>query len=142
MKTLRNRVRATALLWLVGGMMIGAAITQQLHAQQSNIQRVILLRADAPQPTVPMELVMGTAEIQAGTMAGRHTHPGVEIGYVLNGEAVMEVEGESPRSIRAGDAYFIPAAKAHDVRITSSSAAKVLAVYLVEKGKPLATASP
>ena len=140
MKISCNKSRATKVLWVVGGMMIGAAITQGLHAQQGNIQRVILLRADAPQ-SAPMELVMGTAEILAGTRAGKHSHPGVEMGYVLSGEAVMEVEGEAPRSVKAGDAYFIPAARAHDVRITSSSAAKVLAVYLVEKGKPLAAAA-
>jgi quercetin dioxygenase-like cupin family protein len=66
--------------------------------------------------------------------------PGVEMGYVLSGEAVMEVEGEAPRSVKAGDAFH-PGRQAHDVRITSSSAAKVLAVYLVEKGKPLAAAA-
>lgn len=140
MKVILTRSRGMALLWLGAGVMLGGIVVQGLHAQQSNIQRVILLRTDVSQPTVPMEVVMGTAEILAGTNAGKHTHPGMEIGYVLNGEAVMEVVGEAPRSVKAGDAYVIPAGKIHDARVTSSSPAKVLAFYLVEKGKPLAQA--
>lgn len=141
MKTILTRSRAMALLWLGAGIVLGAVAAPKLQAQQGNIQRVILLRTDAPPPTAPMEVVMGTAEIVAGSNAGKHSHPGLEVGYVLNGEAVMEVAGEAPRTIKAGDAYFVPATKIHDVRVTSSGPAKVLAFYLVEKGKPLAEAA-
>ena len=34
------------------------------------------------------------AEIQPSAAAGRHTHPGEEIGYVLNGPVVIEIDGK------------------------------------------------
>lgn len=127
-------------LWLSLGVLLGSISTQVLNAQQAGIQRAILFRTDVPPAMVPMEAVMGTAEIPAGTNAGRHAHPGMEIGYVLTGEAVMEVAGAEPRRLKAGDSYYIPAGQAHDARVVSEGATKVLAFYLVEKGKPLATA--
>ena len=38
-----------------------------------------------------------------------------------------------------GDSYLIPAGKIHDARNTGDAPVKVLATYVVEKGKPLAT---
>lgn len=119
------------------GIAMGAMGMRSLSAQQAGIQRVLLLRTDMAPSQLPMEAVLGTAEIPAGTAAGRHTHPGIEIGYVLSGEARMEIEGEAPRALKSGDSYMIAAGKAHDAKVTGSQAAKVVACYLVEKGKPL-----
>jgi quercetin dioxygenase-like cupin family protein len=130
-----------AMLWLVIGVMLGSVVTQALHAQQAGIQRVMLFRTDVASSAVPMEVVMGTAEIPAAGHAGRHSHAGMEVGYVLNGETVMEIAGAAPRVMKAGDVYFIPAGVVHDAKATSGAAAKVLAFYLVEKGKPLAVAA-
>lgn len=127
-----------AMFWLAIGLLLGVVVTQALHAQQSGIQRVILLRTDAVSSSTPMEVVLGTAEIPAAGNAGKHSHAGMEVGYVLSGEAVMEVAGEAPRTVKAGDTYFIPAGTVHDARATGAASAKVLAFYLVEKGKPLA----
>ena len=140
MKLNNNGGRAKALLWLAAGAVLGAAAMQALHAQQAGIQRVLLMRNDVPEATAPMELVLGTAEIPAGEHAGKHRHTGVEVGYVLSGTAVMEVEGQPPRTVRAGDTYFVAAGKAHDAIAEGNGSTKVLAFYLVEKGKPLATA--
>ena len=126
---------------LLIGTLLGAAGMQVLHAQQG-IQRVLLFRTDAPQAMVPMEVVLGTAEIPAGGTAGKHLHTGIEVGYVLNGETVMEIAGEAPRTMKAGDTYFIPAGVAHDAKAIGTGSAKVLAFYLIEKGKPVATPAP
>jgi quercetin dioxygenase-like cupin family protein len=126
--------------WVSGllmGAVLGAAGMQALHAQQG-IQRVMLFRTDAPPAAVPMEVVLGTAEIPAGSNAGKHLHHGIEVGYVLSGETVMELPGEAPRTMKAGDTYFIPAGVAHDARAIGNGSAKVLAFYLIEKGKPVA----
>lgn len=131
-----------ALLWLVAGVVLGSAVTQGLHAQQGGIQRTMLFRTDVPPAAAPMEVILGTAEIPSGSNAGKHLHAGMEVGYVLSGTAIMEVAGEAPRTVQAGDTYFIAAGKAHDAKATGNTAAKVLAFYLVEKGKPLATAAP
>lgn len=123
------------------GCVAGALGAHVLQAQQSGIQRVILQRADIAQSQAPLEAVMGTAEIQSGSTAGRHTHPGMEMGYVLAGEISFEIEGEVPRALKAGDSYVIATGKVHDAKAIGPTAAKVLAVYLIEKGKPLATAA-
>ena len=132
----------TAILWLTIGLVLGSIATQVLHAQQSGIRRVMLFRTDAATATVPMEIVLGTGEIPAAGNAGKHTHNGMEVGYVLNGEVTMEVAGATPKELKAGDVYFIPAGAVHDARASANGAAKVLAFYLVEKGKPLAVAAP
>jgi quercetin dioxygenase-like cupin family protein len=107
-------------------------------AQAPAIKRTLLQRADTGNN---MEVVLGLAEIAQGGSTGRHTHFGVETGYVISGTSVLEVEGEAPRTLRPGDSYLIPAGKVHNATAKEGEA-KVLATYVVEKGKPLATPAP
>ena len=72
---------------------------------------------------------------------GRHTHPGVETGYVLEGTFTLLVEGKPPVALKPGDSYQVPVNAVHDAK-SGESGAKVLAVYIVEKGKPLASPAP
>ncbi len=74
--------------------------------------------------------------------AGRHFHPGPETSYVIEGSASLEVEGEVPRIVKAGDSFAIPAGKVHDAKVVGDKPVKVLATYIIEKGKPLATPAP
>ncbi len=84
-------------------------------------------------------VMMGTAEIPPGGAAGRHTHPGIETGYILEGEVLMSVDGQPGQTLKAGDSYQIPAGVAHDVKNAGGSPAKALATYVVEADKPLAS---
>jgi len=102
------------------------------------IKRTPLQKADVPAGT--FEVITGTAEIAANTNIGRHSHPGIETGYVLEGELTLLVEGQPPLSLKPGDSYKVPERAIHDAR-SGDKPAKVLAVYVVEKGKPLATAA-
>ena len=104
-------------------------------AQAPAIKRMILQRTDV---TPDREAVLGLAEISAGGSTGRHTHPGIETGYVLEGTTVLAIDGEAPRTLKAGDSYSIPAGRVHDARAEGGTA-RVLATYVVEKGKPLAS---
>jgi quercetin dioxygenase-like cupin family protein len=104
-------------------------------AQAPGIKRTPLQKSDSG-PN--QETIMGIAEISAGSAAGRHTHFGIEMGYVLDGTSILEIEGEAPKNLKAGDSYVIPAGKIHDAK-AGPGGAKVLATYVVEKGKPLAT---
>jgi quercetin dioxygenase-like cupin family protein len=86
--------------------------------------------------------VLGIADVPAETISiGRHRHDGVEAGYAIEGEAVMSVDGQPALTVQAGDTYRIEAGLAHDVA-TGGVPTKVVAVYVVEKGKPLATPVP
>ena len=82
-------------------------------AQAPGIKRTILQRIDVGNN---MEVVLGIAEIAPGGSTGRHTHFGVETGYVLAGTASLEIEGEAPQLLNAGDSYVIPAGKVHDAK--------------------------
>ncbi len=116
-----------------------AAITLAAAGQAPGIKRALLQRIDVPDNR---ETILGVAEIPAGGAAGRHTHFGVEVGYVLAGSTSLEIEGEPPRLLNAGDSYVIPAGKIHDAKVVGNEPAKVVATYVVEKGKPLATPAP
>ncbi|WP_108645189.1 cupin domain-containing protein [Polynucleobacter rarus] len=71
--------------------------------------------------------------------AGRHTHPGEEIGYVMEGQLEIKIDGKPSQIIQAGQTFFIPNGLVHDGINTNSGSTKVLATYVVEKGKPVAT---
>ena len=109
-------------------------------AQAPGITRTILQRGDVPQEGA-RELVLGSAEIAGGGSTGRHSHHGPETGYVLEGMTMLEIEGEPGKILKAGDSYFIPAGKIHNARSLGGTA-RVLATYVVEKGKPLAVPAP
>jgi quercetin dioxygenase-like cupin family protein len=105
-------------------------------AQAPSIKRTILQRVDIGNN---MEMILGTAEIAPGGSTGRHTHFGVETGYILRGVGTLEIAGQPTRTLNVGDSYVIPAGTVHDAKATGQEASQVLAVYVVEKGKPLAT---
>jgi quercetin dioxygenase-like cupin family protein len=128
MKTI---TRLASLAGLVAILVAGATA-----AQAPGIKRSILQRIDLGNG---MEVVMGLAEIAPGGSVGRHTHFGIETGYALAGQSSLEVEGEAPRLLNPGDSFVIPSGKVHDAKTVGDAPAKVLAVWVVEKGKPLGT---
>ena len=81
-------------------------------------------------------------EFNPGAGTPKHTHPGEEVGYILEGTVVMELEGKPPVTLKAGDVFFIPAGQVHAAKNAGTTPAKVLSTYIVEKGKPLATPVP
>ena len=113
------------------------AVSIAAAAQQPAFKRTELQRADLAAPG--REVVQAIAEIPPGAAAGRHTHPGEEVGYVLEGSVVVEVDGKPASTLNAGQYFIIPAGTVHNATNKSKGGAKVLATYIVEKGKPLAT---
>ena len=81
---------------------------------------------------------IGVAVIQPGAPAERHSHAENEIGYVLEGESLLEIEGQPSRIIKAGDSFVIPAGKVHRAKPSGSVPLKVVVTYIVAKGQPLA----
>jgi quercetin dioxygenase-like cupin family protein len=111
-----------------------------LLAQASGLTRTLVGRADVSVPG--REAVVARVEVAPGAKAGRHTHPGDEISYVLEGEATLLIDGQAPRQVKAGESFVIPAGTIHDAHNNGSTAIKLVGVYVVEKGKPLATPAP
>lgn len=81
---------------------------------------------------------IGIAVIQPSAPAERHSHAENEIGYVLAGSSLLEVEGQPTRTIRAGDSFAIPAGRIHRAKPTGAVPFKVVVTYIVTKGQPLA----
>jgi quercetin dioxygenase-like cupin family protein len=108
-------------------------------AQQPSIKRTPLQTVDFP---AGYNVVSAIAEIPAGVCAGRHTHPGVESSYVMEGTAVIKVAGQPDLTVKAGDSFQVPAGVPHDGCTSAGAGVKILATYIIEKGKPLATPAP
>lgn len=106
-------------------------------AQAQGIKRTVLQKTDVPGSNY--ESVLGLAEVSAGLAIGLHTHPGTEQGTLLEGELILSVDGQPDKTLKPGDSWLIPANTAHDAK-AGSTGAKVIAVYVVEKGKPMASA--
>ncbi len=106
------------------------------QAQTGTIRRTVIQKAELSIPG--REAVVSRIELDAGVAAGRHSHPGEEIGYVLEGEGDLLIYGEDPRHLKAGDAYIIPAGAVHDAINTGKGPMRLVGVFVVEKGKPLA----
>jgi quercetin dioxygenase-like cupin family protein len=123
--------RSAAFLFVVAG---------ALFAQPSAIQRTVVTRKDVSVPG--REAVIARVEITPGGFAGRHTHPGDEISYILEGEGEVLMEGQPALKVKAGDGFVVPAGIKHDAHNTGASTLKLVGVYVVEKGKPLATPAP
>ena len=115
--------------------LIALALTA-VGAQQPAFKRTVLQQVPISVPG--REAVTAKAELPAGVSAGRHTHPGEEVGYVLEGTVSLEIEGVA-KTLKAGDAFLIPSGKPHNATNVGAGQATIIATYIVEKGKPLAT---
>jgi quercetin dioxygenase-like cupin family protein len=85
------------------------------------------------------EVVQSRVDIGPEAPVVKHTHPGEEIIYILEGSLEYQIEGQPPRTFNAGDALTVPAGAIHAVRNVGTGNAAELATYVVEKGKPLLT---
>lgn len=115
---------------------IGVALQMAL-AQQPGFNRFDLQRHDLSIPG--REMIQVRVEIDPGTASPRHTHPGEEVIYVLEGSLEYEVEGKPTATLKPGDVLFIPAGTIHAAKAIGSGKGVELATYIVEKGKPLLT---
>ena len=108
-----------------------------LNAQQPGFTRTVLQDQDLS--IKDRHAVVARVEFIPGGAAGRHTHPGEELGYVVSGTLQLLVDGQPPRTIKAGEVFFVPAGVVHDGKNVGKGKAVVLATYVVEKGKPVAS---
>jgi len=121
--------------WFAAGLLLGLAAAG--IAQAPALTRTIVTRADVSVPG--REAVVARVEIASGGVAGWHTHPGDEISYVTDGEVTLMVAGQPPRKVVAGEGFVIPAGVVHNAKNDGAGPTKLAGVYVVEKGKPLAT---
>jgi quercetin dioxygenase-like cupin family protein len=113
-----------------------AATAAEGQSATPGLKRTILQRTDGPAPGYETLLVV--AEIDPGAIVARHTHPGVEVTYVLEGEAELTVEGQAPLKLSPGKSAQVPTGVPHSAK-NGDKLTRLATTYVVEKGKPLAS---
>jgi quercetin dioxygenase-like cupin family protein len=126
------RIIAVALLIVASGLALYVALAQQTGTKRTDLQRHDL---SAP----GREVVQVRVDFDPGYVAPKHTHPGEEIVYVLEGTLEYQIEGKPPVTVKPGDVLFVPAGTIHAVKNVGSGNGAELATYVVEKVKPLIT---
>jgi len=130
---LTRRGFAACALCAVTGFLASDAGAQNASA---GLKRTIITRTDGPMDGY--ETVNVRVDLDAGALVPRHTHPGIESSYVVEGALELSVDGEGARTFNAGDGFQVPARRPHGGK--NGEGPTVLAVtYIVEKGKPLAS---
>ena len=129
---------ATATLGMA--ILAGAAGVGAQQAAAPSLKRTVLQQVDFSQPG--HEAVTAIAELPVGATSGRHSHPGEEIGYVMEGTLFLELDGKPAMTLEAGKTFSIPSGAIHNATNKTNGTVKILSTYLVEKGKPLATPAP
>jgi quercetin dioxygenase-like cupin family protein len=132
MSKMKN-LQIAAMAVLVAGAILAPFGTQA----QNGVTRTDLQRHDLSAPG--REAIQVRVDLAPGVAFGKHTHPGEEIIYVLEGTLEYQLEDKPPVTLKAGDVLFIPAGTVHSARNLGSVTGSELATYIVEKGKPLLT---
>jgi quercetin dioxygenase-like cupin family protein len=133
---LKRTAQAFAISALIAA---GTLATHATQAQLSQFKRTDLQRQDLSTPG--REAVQVRVDIAPGAAFPKHSHPGEEIIYVLEGTLEYQIEDQPPVTLKAGDVFFIPAGAAHSAKNPGNVTGSELATYIVEKGKPLLTRS-
>jgi quercetin dioxygenase-like cupin family protein len=107
---------------------------QPAPVQPSPIKRTILQRTDVPGTN--LEIIYAAVEIAAGFKAGRHYHPGVAMGQIVEGDLWLHLDGQPEQVLHAGESLTVPDRAIHNEGATDKPV-KLIAVYVVEKGKTL-----
>jgi len=101
------------------------------------VTRKILSQTDGPTPGYVTLIV--DIEIEPGVMIGRHTHPGIESAYMLEGGFDLPIEGQPTKTLKPGEGVVIPPNTPHAGGKNGDKKSHIVSTYIVEKGKPLAS---
>jgi len=102
-------------------------------------KRTVLQQTDVPGSN--MTVILVETDLEPNSIAARHTHPGVEISYVLAGEADFVIEGKGTMHVKAGGSFRLESGVKHSVKV-GPTLTKILAVYTIPKGAEMATPAP
>jgi quercetin dioxygenase-like cupin family protein len=130
---LTRRGFAACALCAVTGFLATDAEAQNAPA---GLKRTIITRTDGPMDGY--ETVDVRVDLDAGTLVPRHTHPGIESSYVVEGQLELSVDGQGTRTFNAGDGFQVPTRAPHSGK-TGDKPTVLAVTYVVEKGKPLAS---
>lgn len=84
-----------------------AALTGAAQAEPTEYGIKLLTARFEPRQVAQVEV--GDFHFKPGQVAPIHTHSAPAVGYVAKGAIIYQIEGEKPRILRAGDAFYEPA---------------------------------
>ena len=111
-------------------------ISANAGAQTPSVTSKILLQTplgDDPTKVIEMRLV----EFPPGSELIRHTHPGDELAFVLQGTLEILAEGREPRRVSTGDTFHNPRGFIHGARNAGDTPVRLAITFIVDKGKPV-----
>jgi quercetin dioxygenase-like cupin family protein len=128
----RRNFAACALCAITGFVATGASA----QTAPSGLKRTIITRTDGP--TDGYETVNARVDLEPAAVIARHTHPGIESTYVVDGALELSVDGQGTRIFNVGDGFQVPPRTPHSGK--GGDKPTILAItYVVEKGKPIAS---
>ena len=133
----RRSFASCALCAITGFIATEASAQGAPPAAAGGVTRKILSQTDGP--ASGYETLLVEATIEPGVAVGRHTHPGIESAYVLEGGFELPIQGQATRTLKAGDAFQIPPDTPHAGGKAGTAKSIILITYVVQKGKPLAS---
>jgi len=133
---LSRRFFAGCALCAIGGLAATSVEAQTPPAATGGVKRTILKQTDGPVPGYVT--VTAEAEIEAGATVARHTHPGIESGYLIEGGGELSVDGQPSQMLKPGDGFQNPVGVPHGLK-NGPKTSRLAITYIVEKGKPLAS---
>jgi quercetin dioxygenase-like cupin family protein len=133
----RRGFASCALCAITGFVATEASAQGAPPAAAGGVTRKILSQTDGP--AAGYETILVEATIEPGVVVGRHTHPGIESAYVMEGGFELPVQGQTTRMLKPGDAFQIPPETPHAGGAAGTAKTRVLITYVVQKGKPLAS---
>lgn len=139
-KMLGAAVVATAALAAFSGASQAEEVKAPAKNWQAGLHRTDLLRKDLD--VEGREVIQVRVDFEPGVTSPNHTHPGVEVAYVIDGTFEYQLEGQPPVTLKAGESLYIPAGTAHIAKNVGTTKASELATYIVKKGEPLVAIKP
>ncbi|MCB2080798.1 MAG: cupin domain-containing protein [Novosphingobium sp.] len=97
---------------------------------------------DVPRDHAAQHVEVVTRDIPPGGEVPWHTHPGVEIAYLVNGTMVLDVAGAAPRTLNAGESFLVKRNVVHGGRNAGSETARLVITYVTDKDSPLRMPAP
>jgi quercetin dioxygenase-like cupin family protein len=131
---LTRRLFAACALCVAGGFLATGAEAQT--AAPPGFKRTLIKQTDGPMDGYVT--VEARVDIEPGALVPRHTHPGIESSYAVEGGIELSVDGEGTRSIAPGDGFQVPTGVPHSAK-NGPAKTVIITTYVVEKGKPLAS---
>jgi quercetin dioxygenase-like cupin family protein len=127
--------RSAVLVAVAAGLCGGLALAQQAGVTRTELQKL-------PYPDPGHQAATYLVTVPMGGTIARHTHPGVEMGYLVSGEGTLSVQGQPDRAVKAGDSWAIPAGTPHALRTHGDAQTRAVVTFVTEAGKPLSTPAP